>query len=104
MKLKKGPWTREEDKKLLAYIAQHGHGSWRILPAKAGLQRCGKSCRLRWTTRKLLSCSMYLGFAQLHMWGLLLSLQNCPWRLVCPMVSLTLFMAPLYVYVSDQFA
>ncbi|XP_073137943.1 transcription factor MYB16-like [Henckelia pumila] len=49
MKLKKGPWTREEDQKLLAYIAQHGHGSWRILPAKAGLQRCGKSCRLRWT-------------------------------------------------------
>ncbi|XP_073271316.1 transcription factor MYB16-like [Primulina huaijiensis] len=49
MKLKKGPWTREEDQKLLAYIAQHGHGSWRTLPAKAGLQRCGKSCRLRWT-------------------------------------------------------
>ncbi|PIA62805.1 hypothetical protein AQUCO_00200671v1 [Aquilegia coerulea] len=28
---------------------RHGHGSWRALPAKAGLQRCGKSCRLRWT-------------------------------------------------------
>ncbi|MQM13871.1 hypothetical protein Taro_046798 [Colocasia esculenta] len=47
--LKKGPWTPEEDQKLLAYIEQHGHGSWRALPAKAGLQRCGKSCRLRWT-------------------------------------------------------
>ncbi|KAI8527390.1 hypothetical protein RHMOL_Rhmol12G0071300 [Rhododendron molle] len=47
--LKKGPWTPEEDHKLLAYIDQHGHGSWRALPAKAGLQRCGKSCRLRWT-------------------------------------------------------
>ncbi|XP_051121986.1 transcription factor MYB106-like [Andrographis paniculata] len=47
--LKKGPWTREEDQKLLAYIEEHGHGSWRSLPAKAGLQRCGKSCRLRWT-------------------------------------------------------
>lgn len=47
--LKKGPWTREEDQKLLAYIEEHGHGSWRALPAKAGLQRCGKSCRLRWT-------------------------------------------------------
>ncbi|MBA0636336.1 hypothetical protein Godav_029127 [Gossypium davidsonii] len=46
--LKKGPWTPEEDQKLLAYIEQHGHGSWRALPAKAGLQRCGKSCRLRW--------------------------------------------------------
>ncbi|EPS67924.1 hypothetical protein M569_06849, partial [Genlisea aurea] len=47
--LKKGPWTREEDQKLLDYIQKHGHGSWRSLPSKAGLQRCGKSCRLRWT-------------------------------------------------------
>nr|GMD25768.1 transcription factor MYB16-like [Ipomoea batatas] len=47
--LKKGPWTPDEDKQLLAYIQQYGHGSWRALPAKAGLQRCGKSCRLRWT-------------------------------------------------------
>ncbi|CAI9767083.1 unnamed protein product [Fraxinus pennsylvanica] len=47
--LKKGPWTPEEDQKLLTYIEEHGHGSWRALPAKAGLQRCGKSCRLRWT-------------------------------------------------------
>ncbi|XP_039821806.1 uncharacterized protein LOC120683789 isoform X1 [Panicum virgatum] len=34
--LKKGPWTPEEDRKLLAYIEQHGHGCWRSLPAKAG--------------------------------------------------------------------
>uniref|UniRef100_A0A2P2K935 Uncharacterized protein n=2 Tax=Rhizophora mucronata TaxID=61149 RepID=A0A2P2K935_RHIMU len=47
--LKKGSWTPEEDQKLLAYIEEHGHGSWRALPGKAGLQRCGKSCRLRWT-------------------------------------------------------
>ncbi|GER43766.1 myb domain protein 16 [Striga asiatica] len=47
--LKKGPWTPEEDQKLLAYIQKHGHGSWRALPPKAGLHRCGKSCRLRWT-------------------------------------------------------
>ncbi|XP_019170636.1 PREDICTED: myb-related protein Hv1-like [Ipomoea nil] len=47
--LKKGPWTPDEDSQLLAYIEQYGHGSWRALPAKAGLQRCGKSCRLRWT-------------------------------------------------------
>ncbi|KAF3329174.1 transcription factor MYB34-like protein [Carex littledalei] len=46
--LKKGPWTPEEDKKLLAYIKEHDHGSWHSLPAKAGLRRCGKSCRLRW--------------------------------------------------------
>lgn len=34
--LKKGPWTPEEDQKLLAYIEEHGHGSWRALPTKAG--------------------------------------------------------------------
>ncbi|XP_008238212.1 PREDICTED: transcription factor MYB39 [Prunus mume] len=47
--LKKGPWTTEEDEKLMDYIAIHGHGSWRALPKLAGLNRCGKSCRLRWT-------------------------------------------------------
>ncbi|GKC50046.1 homeodomain-like protein [Tanacetum coccineum] len=47
--LRKGPWTSEEDRKLVAYIEEHGHGSWNALPLKAGLQRCGKSCRLRWT-------------------------------------------------------
>ncbi|KAK8604533.1 hypothetical protein V6N13_099472 [Hibiscus sabdariffa] len=46
--LKRGPWTPEEDQKLMAYIQKHGHGSWRSLPEKAGLERCGKSCRLRW--------------------------------------------------------
>lgn len=47
--LKKGPWTPEEDHKLVHYIQKHGHGSWRSLPKLAGLNRCGKSCRLRWT-------------------------------------------------------
>ncbi|XP_038974261.1 transcription factor MYB41-like [Phoenix dactylifera] len=47
--LKKGPWTPEEDKKLTEFIQKHGHGSWRLLPKNAGLNRCGKSCRLRWT-------------------------------------------------------
>ncbi|GAB2283385.1 Transcription factor myb92, variant 2 [Dionaea muscipula] len=47
--LKKGPWTPEEDEKLVSYIQNHGHGSWRALPKLAGLNRCGKSCRLRWT-------------------------------------------------------
>ncbi|KAF5442559.1 hypothetical protein F2P56_035203 [Juglans regia] len=46
--LKKGPWTPEEDQKLVDYIQKHGHGSWRALPKLAGLKRCGKSCRLRW--------------------------------------------------------
>lgn len=47
--LKKGPWTPEEDQKLVDHIQKHGHGSWRALPKLAGLNRCGKSCRLRWT-------------------------------------------------------
>nr|URY18766.1 MYB protein [Zanthoxylum bungeanum] len=47
--IKKGPWTPEEDQKLIDYIQKHGHGSWRALPKLAGLNRCGKSCRLRWT-------------------------------------------------------
>ncbi|XP_016466799.1 transcription factor MYB102-like [Nicotiana tabacum] len=47
--LKKGPWTPEEDQKLIDYIQKYGYGNWRTLPKNAGLQRCGKSCRLRWT-------------------------------------------------------
>ncbi|THU47031.1 hypothetical protein C4D60_Mb09t11210 [Musa balbisiana] len=47
--LKKGPWTPEEDQKLIDYIQKHGQGNWRTVPGKAGLARCGKSCRLRWT-------------------------------------------------------
>ncbi|XP_059067477.1 transcription factor RAX3-like [Cryptomeria japonica] len=47
--VKKGPWCDEEDSKLKAYIEQHGTAdNWRSLPHKIGLERCGKSCRLRW--------------------------------------------------------
>ncbi|MED6192991.1 hypothetical protein PIB30_014977 [Stylosanthes scabra] len=46
--LKRGAWTADEDKILRDYIRLHGHGRWRNLPQKAGLKRCGKSCRLRW--------------------------------------------------------
>ncbi|CAN4091122.1 unnamed protein product [Withania somnifera] len=49
MGLKKGPWTPEEDQILISYIQSNGHGNWRALPKLAGLLRCGKSCRLRWT-------------------------------------------------------
>lgn len=49
MGLKKGPWTPEEDQILVSYIQKNGHGNWRALPKQAGLLRCGKSCRLRWT-------------------------------------------------------
>ncbi|BBH06415.1 myb domain protein 50 [Prunus dulcis] len=47
-KLRKGLWSPEEDDKLLNYITKHGHGCWSSVPKLAGLQRCGKSCRLRW--------------------------------------------------------
>ncbi|XP_010933430.1 myb-related protein Zm1-like [Elaeis guineensis] len=46
--LNKGSWTPEEDIRLMSYIQKYGHGNWRALPKKAGLLRCGKSCRLRW--------------------------------------------------------
>ncbi|CAI0434413.1 unnamed protein product [Linum tenue] len=49
MGLKKGPWAPEEDQILTDYIHLYGHGNWRALPKLAGLLRCGKSCRLRWT-------------------------------------------------------
>ncbi|CAM8928565.1 unnamed protein product [Rhodiola kirilowii] len=47
-KLKKGLWSPEEDEKLLHHITKYGHGCWSSVPKLAGLQRCGKSCRLRW--------------------------------------------------------
>ncbi|CAA2974304.1 MYB-related transcription factor [Olea europaea subsp. europaea] len=47
--LKKGPWTAEEDKKLMNFILTNGQCCWRAVPKLAGLLRCGKSCRLRWT-------------------------------------------------------
>ncbi|KAI5595328.1 hypothetical protein BDE02_03G131300 [Populus trichocarpa] len=46
--LHRGPWTTREDALLVNYIQKHGEGHWRSLPNKAGLLRCGKSCRLRW--------------------------------------------------------
>ncbi|XP_057965609.1 transcription factor MYB13-like [Malania oleifera] len=49
MGLKKGPWSPEEDQILINHIQLYGHGNWRALPKQAGLLRCGKSCRLRWT-------------------------------------------------------
>ncbi|XP_061374651.1 transcription factor MYB20-like [Gastrolobium bilobum] len=47
--LKKGPWTAEEDKKLISFILTNGQCCWRAVPKLSGLLRCGKSCRLRWT-------------------------------------------------------
>ncbi|TVT97917.1 hypothetical protein EJB05_17246 [Eragrostis curvula] len=47
-KVRRGLWSPEEDEKLVKYITTHGHGCWSSVPRQAGLQRCGKSCRLRW--------------------------------------------------------
>ncbi|XP_062185919.1 transcription factor MYB4-like [Phragmites australis] len=47
-KVRRGLWSPEEDERLIKYITTHGHGCWSSVPRQAGLQRCGKSCRLRW--------------------------------------------------------
>ncbi|KAG8659483.1 transcription factor MYB114 isoform X2 [Manihot esculenta] len=48
MVMNKGAWTAEEDKILAEYIEVHGAKRWKAVAMKAGLKRCGKSCRLRW--------------------------------------------------------
>ncbi|KAJ9173364.1 hypothetical protein P3X46_016509 [Hevea brasiliensis] len=48
MVMNKGAWTGEEDRKLAEYIEVHGPKRWKTVAMKAGLNRCGKSCRLRW--------------------------------------------------------
>ncbi|WOL15770.1 Myb-related protein Myb4-like [Canna indica] len=47
-KMRKCLWSPEEDEKLLNHITRYGHGCWSSVPKLAGLERCGKSCRLRW--------------------------------------------------------
>ncbi|KAL3827718.1 hypothetical protein ACJIZ3_016520 [Penstemon smallii] len=47
-KVKRGLWSPEEDEKLIRHIAAHGHACWSSVPKLAALERCGKSCRLRW--------------------------------------------------------
>ncbi|KAL1550756.1 Sphingosine N-acyltransferase [Salvia divinorum] len=47
-KHRKGLWSPDEDQRLRNYVLKHGHGCWSSVPINAGLQRNGKSCRLRW--------------------------------------------------------
>ncbi|OAP03150.1 hypothetical protein AXX17_AT3G43070 [Arabidopsis thaliana] len=47
-KQRKGLWSPEEDEKLRSHVLKYGHGCWSTIPLQAGLQRNGKSCRLRW--------------------------------------------------------
>ncbi|CDY72660.1 BnaAnng41910D, partial [Brassica napus] len=46
--LTKGAWTAEEDSLLRRCIDKYGEGKWHQVPLRAGLNRCRKSCRLRW--------------------------------------------------------
>ncbi|XP_021735969.1 transcription factor MYB83 [Chenopodium quinoa] len=48
VKLRKGLWSPDEDDKLMNYMLRNGQGCWSDIARNAGLQRCGKSCRLRW--------------------------------------------------------
>ncbi|KAK7314263.1 hypothetical protein VNO77_39477 [Canavalia gladiata] len=47
-KLRKGLWSPNEDEKLIRYMLTNGQGCWSDIARNADLQRCGKSCRLRW--------------------------------------------------------
>ncbi|KAG8362972.1 hypothetical protein BUALT_Bualt07G0164100 [Buddleja alternifolia] len=46
--LNTGAWTAEEDRKLAEAIEINGPKQWTTITAKSGLNRCAKSCRLRW--------------------------------------------------------
>lgn len=46
--VRKGAWTTEEDILLRRCIEKYGEGKWHQVPLRAGLNRCRKSCRLRW--------------------------------------------------------
>ncbi|KAM3340264.1 transcription factor like [Capsicum galapagoense] len=46
--VRKGAWTEEEDFLLRKCIQNYGEGKWHLVPIRAGLNRCRKSCRLRW--------------------------------------------------------
>ncbi|XP_019182607.1 PREDICTED: transcription factor MYB90-like isoform X2 [Ipomoea nil] len=46
--MKKGAWTEQEDNLLRKCIHKYGEGKWHLVPVRAGLNRCRKSCRLRW--------------------------------------------------------
>ncbi|KAI5417553.1 transcription factor MYB114 [Lathyrus oleraceus] len=46
--MNRGAWTPEEDQKLAHCIQTHGAKKWKTVSTKSGLNRCGKSCRLRW--------------------------------------------------------
>ncbi|KAL5143527.1 Phosphate transporter PHO1 9 [Glycine soja] len=46
--VRKGAWSKCEDDLLRACVQLYGEGKWHLVPQRAGLNRCRKSCRLRW--------------------------------------------------------
>ncbi|XP_073147721.1 transcription factor MYB1-like [Henckelia pumila] len=46
--VRKGAWSKEEDVLLKNCVHQFGEGKWHLVPLRTGLNRCRKSCRLRW--------------------------------------------------------
>ncbi|XP_031492580.1 transcription factor MYB4-like [Nymphaea colorata] len=46
--IRRGAWSKEEDVLLRRCFEKYGEGNWHLVPSRAGLNRCRKSCRLRW--------------------------------------------------------
>ncbi|XP_020583081.1 myb-related protein MYBAS1-like isoform X2 [Phalaenopsis equestris] len=45
---RKGPWTEQEDLQLVCFVSLFGERRWDFIAKVSGLNRTGKSCRLRW--------------------------------------------------------
>ncbi|CAN6471283.1 unnamed protein product [Victoria cruziana] len=45
---RKGPWTEQEDLQLVCFVGLFGERRWDFIAKASGLNRTGKSCRLRW--------------------------------------------------------
>ncbi|CAA3003663.1 transcription factor MYB114-like [Olea europaea subsp. europaea] len=46
--INRGAWTVEEDRKLAEAVEIHGPKQWKTIATTTDLNRCDKSCRLRW--------------------------------------------------------
>nr|POE64009.1 transcription factor myb48 [Quercus suber] len=46
--IRRGPWTEQEDFKLNCFVGLFGDRRWDFIAKVSGLNRTGKSCRLRW--------------------------------------------------------
>ncbi|KAL5764271.1 hypothetical protein ACOSP7_016625 [Xanthoceras sorbifolium] len=46
--IRKGPWTEQEDILLMNFVHLFGDRRWDFIAKVSGLNRTGKSCRLRW--------------------------------------------------------